>query len=111
MRWLAVTLSACPFRFGVGSVFGVRPCVLGAAGQVEASGEGLNEPQAVRRSWWSAGGALRLDARVGKVALELEGGLTKALVERTFVAKPSMRILAESPEISAIGSLGFVYVF
>jgi hypothetical protein len=112
VRWLAAILTACPVRWRLGSALGVRPCALGTAGQVEATGETLRSPQTVRHAWWSAGGALRFDARLGNdVAVELEGGITAPLVERRFVAQPSGRTLAESPKISSMGSIGFVYVF
>jgi hypothetical protein len=112
VRWLAASVTACPVRWRLASSVGVRPCALGTAGQVEATGENLESPQTVRRTWWSAGGALRFDARLGNgVAIELEGGFTAPLVERRFVAQPSGRTLAESPKISTLGSVGFVYVF
>jgi hypothetical protein len=112
VRWLAATFGACPLRLSRGSVVGVRPCVLGSVGQVEAAGNDLTNPQTVRRSWWSAGGALRADARLGEgVAIELEVGVMAPLVERSFVAQPSGRILLESPKIFPLGSVGFVYMF
>jgi hypothetical protein len=112
VRWLAAIVTACPVRWRLGSALGVRPCALGTAGQVEATGENLQTPQTVQRAWWSAGGALRLDVRLGNgVALEVEGGITAPLVERRFVAQPSGRTLAESPRISPVGSAGLVYVF
>ncbi len=112
VRWLAAIVTACPVRWRLGASLGVRPCALGTAGQVEATGENLQSSQTVRRTWGSAGGALRFDARLGNgVALELEGGVSAPLVERRFVAQPSGRTLAESPKISPMGSVGFVYVF
>ncbi len=110
-RWTAAVVTACPVRWELSPVIGLRPCALGTGGRVSVTGEGLTNARAAERSWWSAGGALRLDGRLGDFSVELEGGVTLPFSERRFVVAPSERILLESPAISPVGSVGVVYVF
>ena len=109
--WLNSTASACPFKQEIAAIFAIEPCAQASFGWLWVRHDLVDNPRTASRSWWSVGALLR--ARAGSsrgVSIELEGGVTYALVRRRFVVEPNVRTW-ETARFSPIAKLGFVLAF
>lgn len=78
-------LAVCPLRLPVWGPLKVRPCALGTAGWLEASGSGIRVGRSDRHPWVTVGAALRLEVELLRpLALELEGSSELALTPGRF---------------------------
>jgi hypothetical protein len=101
--------TVCPLRFSA-SIVTVQPCALVLAGWLRATGRQVTHVATVDRSWLSAGLTVRLAAVLGRgFSVELEGGIAAPLVERSFYVTLPRNIVAKTPVISPMVSLGLAY--
>ena len=86
---------------------GVTRMLWGIGGWLSATGQGLDFPTSVGRSWWSVGALVRAGAHFGGgFALELEAGATVPLVERRFTITTPERTVGETPTVAPVVTLG-----
>jgi hypothetical protein len=105
-------LEACPARFGDPSALTLEPCLQGLGGWLGVAGRSVAHSESVTRSYFSLGGSLLGGAAFGKgFSGELSVGFAVPTVRRRFIVLESRRQIAETPSISAIGSLGLTYAF
>lgn len=110
MHLMGLALSACPARLGLATRVHVEPCVIGYGARLEAFGRDLAETESVTRSWWGAGALVRLAlSPLEDLAIEVEGGALRPLVQREFVVLPSGTSLGKTPELAPFVSAGVVY--
>jgi hypothetical protein len=110
MQLTGLALSACPVRLGLATRVHVEPCMIGYGARLEAFGRDLAETESVTRSWWGVGALLRLAVSpLEDLAIELEGGALRPLVQRQFVVLPSGASLGKTPELAPFASAGVVY--
>lgn len=104
--WTTVALSACPVRWNWGAIR-LQPCAVGIGGWLDASGRSISQPKSALRTWWSAGGLVRAAWELGeRSALELELAGTLPLIRRRFVLEVPGRLIAETPRVSMLASVG-----
>ncbi|HEY3594464.1 MAG TPA: hypothetical protein VGL13_11340 [Polyangiaceae bacterium] len=112
VRLTTVALTACPLSWDIGSTWRVQPCAVGLGGWLEAMDRAVDHPTDALRSWWSVGARLRAAASWGAhYGLELEAGVSVPLVRRRFFANTEAVLVGETPIVSALGAVGFVYRF
>jgi hypothetical protein len=106
------SVSACPLRPRLGSIFFVSPCALVKGGFLEARGLGVSDPKWVFRTWASLGAEIVLELELGAgFSIELAPSLEIPLIKRHFVTGEPPEALAETPAVSAGVSLGIGYHF
>jgi len=106
LHWMAVAVTACP-PWSLGRTVTLQACAQGIGGWLSATGRGLDFPNSVGRSWWSAGALLRAGAHFGGgFALELEAGATVPLVERRFTITTPERTVGVTPTVAPVVTLG-----
>jgi hypothetical protein len=105
-RWVALALTGCP-GWSLGTTVTLEPCARLVGGWLRATGLGLTDPNAVTRSWWSAGALLRAIVPVGAgFSLEAEVGVTLPFVERRFITTTPERTVGETPTVSGMLAVG-----
>src|SRR5262249_32805377 len=108
----AVSVTACPWRLPLGQIAGVSACAVGDGGWLSATGQEVEAPKTVGRSWWALGGLVRGDLELSReIAVELELGLLAPLVERHFVTTPTLESAGTTPAATPLGTLGIIYIF
>jgi hypothetical protein len=106
----SLTLSACPLSLGAERAVRIEPCVFASGGLLSASSRRVSNPDSIRRSFWSAGGLLRIALPLGKtIALELSGGLDVPLVQRQFKLSEPDQFLGDTSALGAFGSFGVAF--
>jgi hypothetical protein len=106
---LGGSATLCPLRF-TASIVTVQPCALVLAGWLRATGRQVTHVATVDRSWLSAGLTVRSAAALGRgFSVELEGGIAAPLVERSFYVTVPKNVIAKTPVISPMVSLGLAY--
>ncbi|HXU01552.1 MAG TPA: hypothetical protein VN903_11200, partial [Polyangia bacterium] len=106
LHWMALSLTACP-PWSLGRTLTLQACGQVMGGWLSATGKGIDFPNSVGRSWWSAGALVRAGARLGAgFALELEAGATFPLVERRFTITTPERTVGETPTVAPVVTLG-----
>jgi len=106
LHWMALAVTACP-PWSLGRTVTLQACAQGIGGWLSATGQGLDFPTSVGRSWWSAGALVRAGAHFGGgFALELEAGATVPLVERRFTITTPERTVGETPTVAPVVTLG-----
>lgn len=99
----------CPLRLAA-SILTVRPCALVLAGWLRAAGRQVTHVNTVDRAWLSAGLTVRSAAALGRgLSVELEGGISAPLLERSFYSTVPRNVVAKTPVISPIVSVGLTY--
>jgi hypothetical protein len=112
VRWTAVLVSACPFRFQPSETFSIQPCLSASGGWLTARGDTSETPASASRSWWSAGVLGRVSSALGgSTAVRVELGLSVPLLRRRFITTPPEETVGESPAVSALGALGVAHGF
>ncbi|HVY30620.1 MAG TPA: hypothetical protein VHB79_28870 [Polyangiaceae bacterium] len=110
MHLTGLALSACPARLALASRVHVEPCAIGYGARLQAFGRDLAEAESVTRSWWGVGALMRLAlSPLEDLAIEVEGGALRPLVQREFVVLPSGTSLGKTPELAPFASAGVVY--
>ncbi|HWP04847.1 MAG TPA: hypothetical protein VNN72_03850 [Polyangiaceae bacterium] len=105
-------LEACPARFGDATALTLEPCLQGLGGWLSVEGRDVAHSESVTRSYFSLGGSLVGGAAFGKgFGAELSVGFAVPMVRRRFVVLEPRRQVAETPSISAIGTLALTYSF
>jgi hypothetical protein len=112
VRLTAITLSACPVGWAIAGAWRVQPCAVGLGGWLAVTDRAVDHPSSALRSWWSVGARARAAAALGAhYALELEAGVSVPLIRRRFFANTEDQLVGETPVVSALGAIGFVYSF
>jgi hypothetical protein len=104
VRWTAVALTACP-GWGLGATLIVEVCGIGLGGWLVVAEQAVTVRREVARSWWSAGGVLRLRAALAwGLRVQLDAVAHVPLVGRHFVTSTPDETVGESPTVA--GMLG-----
>jgi hypothetical protein len=111
LQLTGVAASLCPLRWRPAPELRIEPCLTALGGQLRAAGRNLVDAREVTRSWWGAGALARAAFGLGAgVAVELEAGALRPLVDRAFVALPGQTSLGDTPAIAPFANLGIIYV-
>jgi hypothetical protein len=105
-------LSGCPKRFGDRGTFTIEPCAFVMGGWMHASGQGVQTPSEVTRSYFAMGGRVILSVPLGsRWQAEFTGGFAVPLVKRRFTVGEPPREVGETPSISGIAGFGLTSSF
>jgi hypothetical protein len=106
IRWSAVALTACP-GWGLRQPIILEACAQFMGGWLSANDRAITNPQSARRSWWSAGAVVHGRVPIGAgFNVDLELGAAAPLVYRRFTTTTPDRVVAHTPRIAILGSLG-----
>jgi hypothetical protein len=110
--WTAFRLAACPLRLPEGTPLFVRPCAFLDAGVLSASVALGGRSQDETKTWFAAGGFLRLEELVGEVvSFQLDGGVAVPLRRPTFGVGNGAPDAFQVPTSGILGRLGLSYRF
>lgn len=90
-RWTAGRLEGCPYVATAGAV-DVAPCAGVQLGVLEGEGTAIAEAGSDTRPWIAPDAALRIRARAGRAAVELEGTLAVPVVRDRYYIAPANTI-------------------
>ena len=106
LTWTSVGLDACPLRVALARSVGLRPCVGGSAGVLDASGTGFAGTVSRSRPWATLSALARLVWEpLPWLDVELEAGVIGPLFRESFFFAPSVSVY-EAPAIAFLSRAG-----
>jgi hypothetical protein len=108
---IGIVMTMCGTGWGA-SVLKVKPCGLLMAGLLSVSGLQVARTSPVDVLWLSAGVAVRAAVHLRfDFSLELEAGVSAALLRREFYTTLPSHVVEKTTAISSLASLGLAYSF
>ncbi len=110
--WLAFRAAVCPVRWPEDTPLFVRPCLFADAGILEGSVSLSGRTQDQSKSWFAAGGFLRVEALADEaLSFQLDGGITAALKRDSFDSGSGAASAFQVPSAGILGRIGLSYRF
>ncbi len=110
--WLAFRGALCPLRWPQETPLFVRPCLFADAGILEGQVSLADHTQDQSKTWFAAGGFLRVEALAGEaLSFQLDGGVTAALKRDAFDSGPGAASAFQVPAAGILGRIGLAYRF
>lgn len=106
LTWTSVGLDACPLRLALARPVGLRPCVGGSAGVLDASGTGFAGTVSRSRPWLTLSALTRFVWEpLAWLDVELEAGVIAPLYRESFFFAPSVSVY-EAPALAFLSRAG-----
>jgi len=111
LTWLALRSAVCPLRWPEQTPLYLRACGFLDIGALQGSASNQFESHSATHTWFAGGGFGRLEAMVGDVAFELDGGVAVPFLHQDFGVPNQALAAFSTPGSGALGRIGLSYRF